>query len=772
MKKLFSFFTALIMVVLLFSVSKAQPLQDFESLTFPPTGWTLEYTGTQYWTRNAFTSYLPPQTGAAKFNFFSASGGTVQSIITPALVASAAGDSVKFDLSYHTYTGGEVDTLYILTSTDNGATYSTLVTLLGGPTVGTGMVTWAASSSSAAPTLASQWGAFGYALPVGTNKIKFKAASAFGNNLYIDNIKTKPLSSSIPNNIETTSIISPNGTTLTMPVTTIAPKAIFTNVGLNNQVSIPVTFKITGPVNYTNNKVIAALTAGSTTTVTFDSTFNPTVGTYNVTVYCALATDGDRTNDTLKTTFNVVDPNFGSGTGGIFYANSISVGAPSKPEVCFPDSTGGKTLCRAGVYYDTAIFSGSLDDGFWRLGGSNLGLPAGYKIRVNGVDYDSMFVSTNGYIGVTAVNGSFSDFSPEVLPTTTHGVEFYPLWKDFDLRTNAGPDSYIKVLVRGKRVHVIYQARTYNAGGISADRVYFTATFELVNSAVNSNVIYAYGDTTRGTTASFVAAVNGNTLADHVIGMQSNAAQYVAYRQRVTTITAFGPIFANASGANLAVEIGPNAANLNNKCATLNLKACLELCPSDIASVTLYNSSCGIIDVRYPTITGSTVSIDFNGVENSPTQYYIKVNQKNSLTVSSNLFSFTGYSASYDFTTGLAKVYGGTNLTFVGGKWCILTGDVNKDGTIDGGDVSAIDNDAISGVPGSVSGKPTDLNCDDFIDGGDLSGADNNAAVGYFEDVPCPGPDFVSGRIPGPFDGYQSLPEVDKRNKEDIKPVY
>ncbi|MBK7158130.1 MAG: hypothetical protein IPH77_06125 [Ignavibacteria bacterium] len=44
-------------------------------------------------------------------------------------------------------------------------------------------------------------------------------------------------------------------------------------------------------------------------------------------------------------------------------------------------------------------------------------------------------------------------------------------------------------------------------------------------------------------------------------------------------MTAFGPMFANVGGAELAVEFGTNAATLNNKCATLNLKACLEVCP-------------------------------------------------------------------------------------------------------------------------------------------------------------------------------------------------
>ncbi|MFZ1460913.1 MAG: hypothetical protein WAU38_08945 [Ignavibacteria bacterium] len=772
MKKLFMLLPALLMIFSLKMNAVAQPTQDFELVTFPPVTpgiWSLEYTSTLYWSRLAGTSGYAVGTGSAKFNFFNASTNVTQSLITPNLLTSGAGDSLKFDHSYRTYTGGEVDTLRIFTSTDAGTTWSVLVTLEGSPTVGVGMTTRLPSTSSAPPTLASEWGTKAYALPVGTNKIKFTAISDFGNNLFLDNIKTKAI---LPITIDasTLSIDSPVGNTL-VNGPTIAPKATFKNVGTTNMTSIPVTFKIRGPVNYTSTKTITTLNAGAQIQVIFDSTFVPnTLGSYIDSVYCGAATDGNRLNDTLVSAFNIINnPDYGTGTGGIFFANSIATGAPSKPEVCFADTTGGRTLCKNGVYFDSTVFTGTLDDGYWRLGGSNLGLPAGYKIRLNGVDYDSIFVSTNGILGLT-FNTNLGDFSPEALPSATHGVELYPLWKDFDLRTEAGPDSYVKVLVRGTRLYVYWLARTYNVGGPSADVVFFGASIELVNTATDSRIIYQYGDASKGTTASFVTAVNNNTLADHVIGLQSNNIQYIAYRQRITTLTAFGPMFANVGGAELAVEFGTNAATLNNKCATLNLKACLEVCPGDVATVSLYNTSCGLIDSRQVTVNGTSVPLSLAGVDNTPSQYYIKVSHKNSVTVWSNAITFTGYSASYDFTTGLSQVYGGNNLKNNGGTWCIITGDVNKDGTVDATDGSSVDNDAISGVEGSISGFPTDLNCDAFVDGSDLSAGDNNVAFGYFEDSPCPSPnDFVvKERVPGPFDGYIALPEQDKRSTDEI----
>lgn len=766
MKKLILYSAILIAVMCCNFELKSQPLQDFEAVTFPPAlpgAWTLQYSGTQYWTRLAGTSGYTVGTGSAKFDFFNASAGVVQSLISPTLTASISGDSLKFDHAYRTYTT-EVDTLYIDVSSNDGATYSNLVTLLGGTVVGTGMVTYAASTSSGPPTLASQWATKTYALPAGTNKIRFRAASAFGNNLFIDNIKTNALSTALANDISTVSINSPSGTVI-LPSALIAPKATFSNIGTANQSSIPVTYKITGPVNYTSNKVISTLNTATNIQVTFDSTFNPVVGSYNVTVYCSLGSDGNRTNDTLFSSFTVVDPNWGSGTGGIYFANSLAGGAPSKPEVCWADTSGGLTLCKNGIYYDSAVFTGTLDDGYWKLG--NL-FPSGYSVRLNGVSYDSIFPTTNGILGLT-FNSNLNDWSPAVLPDATHGVELFPFFKDFDLRTIAGPDSYIKVLVRGTRLYVYWLARTYNSGGASNDVIFFGACVELSNSAANSNITYTYGDASKGTSTTFISAVNGNTLADHVIGLQSNAALYNAYRQRVTSLTIPGPVFSDLSGSALAVEFGPDASNLNNKCSTLNLSVCLEQCSSSTFKISLYNSSCQLIDLRTVSYTGGTMNMNFAGVDNSPQNYYIRVANKNYLTIWSNSVSFTGNSLSYDFTTGLDKVYGGNNLKNSGSTYCMIAGDPNQDFAIDASDLAEIANDADCGDPGCVSGLPTDITCDDYVDAGDIALVENNQ--GYYEDAPCLPGDNIIRLITKPTDKYIFIPEEDKTPSEDKKPL-
>ena len=159
--------------------------EDFSSATFAPTNWNIEFTGTQYWTRSTVSGY-GVGTGAAKFDFWTASAGTTQSLVTLTFGNSVSGDSLRFDNAYAPYTDGSTDSLEILTSTNGGTNYSSLVRLWGNNTTGN-LNTTAASGSLFTPT-SGQWATKRYSLPAGTNKIKFRARSGFGNNLYIDNI--------------------------------------------------------------------------------------------------------------------------------------------------------------------------------------------------------------------------------------------------------------------------------------------------------------------------------------------------------------------------------------------------------------------------------------------------------------------------------------------------------------------------------------------------------------------------------------------------------
>lgn len=105
--------------------------------------------------------------------------------------------------------------------------------------------------------------------------------------------------------------------------------------------------------------------------------------------------------------------------------------------------------------------------------------------------------------------------------------------------------------------------------------------------------------------------------------------------------------------------------------------------------------------------------------------YYIVVNQRNSVnTWSASGESFSSGALSYDFTTAASQAYGG-NQTLKGSRYTIYSGDVTKDGAVDGSDLSLIDNAAAEFLSGYY---PEDLNGDTIVDGSDGSICENNAA--------------------------------------------
>ena len=273
--------------------------QDFESKDFPPAGWTIESTGIVYWSRFLVSAY-GVGTASALFDFFDASAGTTQSLVTSILPASVSGDSLKFDNAYATYQS-EVDQLIIETSANGGSSYTTLVTLNGG--VSGPLVTAPPTTSLFIPT-ASQWATKRYALPAGINRIRFRCVSAFGNNLYLDNIF---IGAPFSTDVGTYSLNFPAYIT---PAPLI-PQAAVKNFGTAAQ-TFPVTMTIS-PGGYSSTQTVTSLAPGATQNVNFAS-WTPALGAANVTCYTQLAGDMDRSNDTLQTILNVTTSYWNTGS--------------------------------------------------------------------------------------------------------------------------------------------------------------------------------------------------------------------------------------------------------------------------------------------------------------------------------------------------------------------------------------------------------------------------------------------------------------------------
>lgn len=145
-----------------------------------------EFSGTNYWNRRSTASAYNIGTGSARFNAYSAGAGTVQSLISYQFSAAGANTYLAFDHAYASWIGGPtyIDSLIIETSATSGTSYTVLTRLYGGLN---GNLNTAPAGGQFTPS-GGQWNPKAYLLPVGTNKIKLRAVSAFGNDIWLDNI--------------------------------------------------------------------------------------------------------------------------------------------------------------------------------------------------------------------------------------------------------------------------------------------------------------------------------------------------------------------------------------------------------------------------------------------------------------------------------------------------------------------------------------------------------------------------------------------------------
>ncbi|MEO8209166.1 MAG: hypothetical protein ABI840_01285, partial [bacterium] len=156
--------------------------------TFPPTGWALGGTsGTMYWIYYSGSNYANG-TGSAMYNFYNAPAGRNQTMTSTTFTAAIAGDKLTFDYAYAPFTSG-TDSLLIQISSNGGSSFNNWIKLYGKDGY-TGD-----STLNTVPTNGNEyfagnndWLTKTYTLPVGTNRIRFRARSGFGNNLFVDNI--------------------------------------------------------------------------------------------------------------------------------------------------------------------------------------------------------------------------------------------------------------------------------------------------------------------------------------------------------------------------------------------------------------------------------------------------------------------------------------------------------------------------------------------------------------------------------------------------------
>jgi hypothetical protein len=223
----------------------------------------------------------------------------------------------------------------------------------------------------------------------------------------------------------------------------------------------------------------------------------------------------------------------------------------------------------------------------------------------------------------------------------------------------------------------------------------------------------------------------------HLVGLQKYGNGNLTYRFSDSSTLINGVLFGSSP---VAVQFGPNASALNNRCGggTLTLKVLLEAVQSilptggQIRSDTIYVSLRNvtapyeIVDVaRVHFDTSGTGICSFSKMQNG-INYYIVVNHRNSI----ELWSAAGHSFSadllnYDFTTSLSQAFGINAMAHYGSRFYVYTGDIDQNGVIDGSDGTLVDNDIFNFVLGPY--VITDVNFDHVVDGSDAAYVDNNS---------------------------------------------
>ncbi len=155
--------------------------QNFTNAAFPYTNYHVASTSGDNWVR------ATANTGCIKYNNYTFSAGKKgDTYIAPVDMTSISSANMTFDVAYRQYQT-ENDKLEVFVSTDCGANWTSVYSKQG-----TTLSTGAAQTAAFTPASSSDWRNETVSLASYANAsklhIKFVATSAYGNNLYVDNI--------------------------------------------------------------------------------------------------------------------------------------------------------------------------------------------------------------------------------------------------------------------------------------------------------------------------------------------------------------------------------------------------------------------------------------------------------------------------------------------------------------------------------------------------------------------------------------------------------
>jgi hypothetical protein len=336
-------FLAVAIITCLNSFSQVVFTESFDGATFVPTGWTnLLVSGTNTWSRvtsGTFPTQAPRSGSAqAKFNSFNVNGG-VRALVSPLINYSNRGGAAT-TISFWMYR----DNGYNSTPDKIEVLMNTAANLTGANLLGT-----VNRARGLAPTVAANgWYQYSFSVPAtyttATNYLILKATSAYGNNIYIDDVSwtsysapsidmmavglvspsnfncistNQSVSIQIKNNGSVSINFAVNPVTITSSISVVA-----TNTGLASSVT-PITFVVNS----------GTLATGASTNVVITNSLNTSInGSYTFNAKTSVIGDVLTSNDAM-TAVNVIvskvnvlpfEADFGAVSSADFLTQQIS----------------------------------------------------------------------------------------------------------------------------------------------------------------------------------------------------------------------------------------------------------------------------------------------------------------------------------------------------------------------------------------------------------------------------------------------------------------
>lgn len=686
--------------------------EGFEGDTFPPEGWSIVNSQNNESEWKSVNTAVKMGSGCAVSNF---SGTYSGSYLISKRFTPVTGDSLIFYFKQTFYNVFQ-DTLKVLISSTDSLAQS-MTTQLALFREGLNYPAFNVYSKAAISLnqFANQ-----------TVWIAFYHSNVNGENIRIDEVSVgRPVRYEV--GVERN--VYPAGFTGRCEYPFIIPKAKIKNFGsVNITQPFDITYTLTGPVNYTSIKQ-DTLRLNHEKEIQFDTIFTlPDTGRYYVKIFTSMENDEFRGNDTLYSEFTVVQSNFSEYNeqyNGYYFSNSTqcSQAALSSPEYCAKDKSGNTNLILNGQIIRQDIFTGNPDDGYFKLGDL---FPSGRKIKYNDNVYDSVFISTNGLIAFSESSLLNSGDPAEIDNFISRSLPFVaPLWMNFDFGNSTNPENRLSYRMLKNHLVISYEKASLK-NGESGDYVSFQVILETAEALdSNSKIVFQYDNESTGNM--FIEKYMNQSLPDNISGILNYSGnEFLYYRKNISGTDGIpGPLL----NGSLAVEFGKNQRSLNSKCTELQITALLEAIESGndtiTASISYLENPSVMIESKKIFLNNGTGACSFTLGEKN-VNYFLNVRHRNSIQVwsSEGTLMFNDYEMSYDFSSDSSKAFGNI-LKMINGRAYMYTGDVNQDGSVEGIDLSIIDNAAT----GTISNNVTDLNGDGVTDGSDIIIAENNAQL-------------------------------------------